>query len=52
MDERYFNKFVAYAIGVIIAYYILTECIQFVVWGVVGLVIFRIFMEYERRKLI
>ena len=50
MDEHNFNKFIGYAFGLIIAYYILGFLIQYLIYGVVGLVIYRIVMEYQRRK--
>ena len=50
MDERNFNKFIGYSIAVILAYYILGFMIQYLIYGVIGLVVFRIVMEYQRRK--
>ena len=50
MDEHNFNKFIGYGVGIILGYYILTACIQYVIYGVVGLVLFRIVFEYQRRK--
>ncbi|MCX6896790.1 MAG: hypothetical protein NTZ16_15125 [Verrucomicrobia bacterium] len=50
MDENNFNKFIGYAIGIILAYYILGFFIQYLIYGVVGLVLFRIVQEYQKRK--
>ena len=50
MDERAFNKFIGYSIGLIIAYYILGFLIQYLIYGVIGLVLFKIVSEYQKRK--
>ena len=50
MDEREFNKFIGYAIGLIFVYYLLGFFIQYLIYGVVGLVLFRLVLEYQKRK--
>ena len=49
MDEN-FNKFIGYSILLILAYYVLGFLIQYLIYGVVGLVIFRIVQEYNKNK--
>ena len=50
MDEREFNKFIGYAIGLIFVYYVLGFFIQYLIYGVVGLVVFRLVLGYQKRK--
>ena len=50
LDERSFNKFIGYSIGIILAYYVLGFFIQYLIYGVVGLVLFRIVQEYQKNK--
>lgn len=50
MDERNFNKFIGYSILLIILYHVLGFFIQYVTYGVVGLILFRIILEYQKRK--
>ena len=50
MDDKEFNKAIGYGILIVCAYYILQFMIQYLIYGVIGLVILRIFMEYQRNK--
>lgn len=50
MDEKTFNKTIGYTIAIIIGYYIVGIFIPMLVWGVVGMVAFRIFHEYQKHK--
>jgi hypothetical protein len=50
MDDKQFNKAIGYAIMAILAYYALQFVIQYLIYGVVGLVILRIILEIQRNK--
>ena len=50
MDENNFNKLIGYAIAIIIAYYILGFVVPYLIYGVIGLVLFRVYQEYLKNK--
>jgi hypothetical protein len=50
MDELNLNKIIGYAIGLIMTYYLLGFIIQYLIYGVIGLVLFRIVQAYQNRK--
>ena len=50
MDNKTSNQLIGYAVLAIIAYYLLQMIIPFLIYGVVGLVIWRIYQEYKNHK--
>ena len=50
MDERSLDKTIGYGIAIIIGYYIVGIFIPMLTWGVAGLIAFRIYHEYQKRK--
>jgi hypothetical protein len=50
MDKNESNKFIGYAIMAIVAYYILQFIVPFLIWGVIGMVVWRVYMETKTRK--
>ena len=50
MIDKDFNKFIIAVFLVIVAYYILGYIINFITYGLIGLVIFRIFIAYQQNK--
>jgi hypothetical protein len=50
MDDRTFNKTIGYCLAIILGYYIVGIFIPMLTWGVVGLVVFRIYQEHQKRK--
>jgi len=50
MDEKQLNKTIGYAIAIIIGYHIIGVFIPMLTWGVIGLVAFRIYYEYQKHK--
>ena len=50
MDNKTSNQLIGYAVLAIIAYYLLQMIIPFLIYGVVGLVIWRIYQEYQNHK--
>jgi hypothetical protein len=50
MDEKEHNKLIGYAVLAIIAYFILQALVPYLIWGVVGLVCWRIYLEFQKHK--
>jgi hypothetical protein len=51
MDEnKHLNKFIGYAVLAILAYYLLQFVIQYLIYGVIGLVVWRVYIEHLKRK--
>jgi hypothetical protein len=47
MDER---KVIGYAVVAIIAYYVLAAIVPFLIWGVIGWLVFKAYQQYQRSK--
>lgn len=50
MDEYRTNKTIGYALAIVIGYHIIGVFIPMLTWGVIGLVVWRIFLEYQKHK--
>lgn len=50
MDDKEFNKAIGYAVLAICGYFVLQFVIQYLIYGVIGLIGLRIFMHYQRNK--
>lgn len=50
MHEREINKLIWQGIVLLIAYYILGFLIDYLVWGVIGMVVLRVYQEYQKHK--
>ena len=50
MHEREINKAIGYGIMLIIGYHILGIIIPLLTWGVIGLIVWRIFHEFQKHK--
>ena len=50
MDENQINKAIYYGIVLIICYYILGIFIPMLTWGVIGMVAYRILIEYQKPR--
>jgi uncharacterized membrane protein YbhN (UPF0104 family) len=50
MDEKTFNKTIGYAIAIIMGYHIIGIIIPMLTWGVIGLMVFRIYQEVQKYK--
>lgn len=50
MHEKEINKLICLGIALLIAYYIVGYLIHYIVWGVISMVVFRFYQNYQRRK--
>ena len=50
MDKNESNRYIGYAILAIIAYYILQFIVPFLIWGVIGMVAWRVFQDTQKHK--
>jgi hypothetical protein len=50
MDKKYVNKLIGYAVLAIVAYYVLQMIVPLLCWGVIGMVIWRIYLERNKYK--
>jgi hypothetical protein len=50
MDDRQINKFIGYAIAIIIGYHLVGIFIPMMTWGVVAAVVIRIIQIYHNNK--
>jgi len=50
MDDQQFNKYIGYSILVIIAYYVLGFIVPFLIWGVIVMVAWRVYQEFQKHK--
>ena len=48
MDDKQMQKFIGYAVMLIITYYILQMIVPFLFWGVIGMVVWRIYLESKK----
>ena len=50
MDDKQSNQIIGGAILCIIAYYLLQMIVPFLIWGVIGMVVWRIYQEHNKHK--
>ena len=50
MDEKYVNKLIGYAVVAIVAYFVLQMIVPYLMYGVVGMVVWRIYLEKQKHK--
>jgi hypothetical protein len=50
MDENKINKFIGYSVMAIVAYYVLQMIVPFLFFGVIGLVIWRVYQDHNKHK--
>lgn len=50
MDDKQTNKLIGYAVVAIIAYYLLQMIVPFLIWGVMGMVAWRVYQEHNKFK--
>lgn len=50
MNQRELNRLIGYGIAIVFVYSIVSQFIGFIVSGVLAMVAFRIYQEYEKRK--
>jgi predicted negative regulator of RcsB-dependent stress response len=50
MDDKQTNKLIGYAVVAIIAYYLLQMIVPFLIWGVMGMVAWRIYQEHNKHR--
>lgn len=50
MDDKQMQKYFGYAVLAIFAYYILKMIMPFLIWGVVIMVIWKIYLESNKHK--
>jgi len=50
MDDQQFNKYIGYSILVIIAYYVLGFIVPFLIWGVIVMIAWRVYQEFQKHK--
>ena len=50
MDDKQTNKLIGYAVGAIVAYYLLQMIVPFLIWGVMGMVAWRIYQEHNKHR--
>ena len=48
MDKNELNKMIGYAVMAIFAYYLLQIFIPFLIWGAIGMVVWRIYLERNK----
>jgi hypothetical protein len=48
MDDKNLKQFIGYAVLAIIAYYVLQMLVPFLFWGVIGMVIWRVYQERKK----
>ena len=50
MDEKYINKLIGYAVVAIFAYEILQLIVPFLIYAVIGCVIWRVYQSHQNHK--
>jgi fatty acid desaturase len=50
MDEKQFNKIIGYMVMAIIAYFVLQFIVPYLIYGVIGLVVWRVYLTYQKHK--
>ena len=50
MDENRINKLIGYSVMAIVAYYVLQMIVPFLFFGMIGLVIWRVYQDHNKYK--
>jgi hypothetical protein len=50
MNQRELNKFIGYGIMVIFGYYIISALIDYLIFGVIAMIMFQVYQSYQRHK--
>jgi hypothetical protein len=50
MDENRINKLIGYSVIAIVAYYVLQMIVPFLFFGMIGLVIWRVYQDHNKYK--
>jgi len=50
MDDKQINTIIGYAVVAIVAYYVLSAIIPFLIAGVIGWVVLKAYAQYQRNK--
>jgi hypothetical protein len=50
MDNKQSNQMIGFAVVAIVAYYVLQMIVPFLIWGAIGLVSWRVYLEFNKRK--
>ena len=50
MDNKQNNQLIGCAVLAILAYYILQMIMPFLFWGVIGMVAWRVYIEFDKHK--
>ena len=50
MDEKQSNQFIRYAVMAIVAYYILQFIVPYLIYGVIGMVVWRVYQAHQKTK--
>jgi len=50
MDDKQNNKLIGYAVLAIIAYYVLQMIIPLLFYGLIGMVVWRVYSKYHKHK--
>jgi len=50
MDENRIHKLIGYLVLAFVAYQILTFVVPYLMYGVIGLVLIRVFQEYQKNR--
>ena len=50
MDDKKSNQIIGFAVVAIVAYYVLQMIVPILVWGVIGLVGWRVYQELKKRN--
>ena len=48
MDDKQITKLIFYAVTAIATFYILEALVPFLIWGIVGLIAWRVYQEYQK----
>jgi len=48
MNEKEIEKAICYGVGVLVIYYIISNFIGYIIFGVVGMIVWRIYKERHR----
>jgi hypothetical protein len=50
MHEKEINKFISYGIGIIVAYYLVSAFIGYIILGVAGMIAWRLYLNHNKMK--
>ena len=50
MDDKQMQKYIGYAVVAILAYYVLQMIVPFLIWAVIGTVLWRAYQEFQKHK--